>query len=129
MRIGEGIDLVQISRPIYRVAVGAGIVAEPPALVGHRRLDDRDGNDVLQSFELAGDQDARRPRAAKCSVEMVAIRFGAKATPPGRPGGAVGRDPVAEARDLPDEAALGVGGLDRPPSLRPFAVDEHRPHS
>ena len=60
---------------------------------------------------------------------MIAAGLGAKAALPGRSGGAVGRHPGAEARDLADEAALGVGRRDRPPGLGPFAVDKHAAHS
>src|SRR5260370_2250182 len=95
-RVGKRVDLMQVGRAVQRVAVRAGSAAETPALIRHRRLDDRYRNGFLEPLELAGDQDPGRPGAGECGVDMIAPRLGAKAAFACRPGGAVGPDPMAE---------------------------------
>ena len=128
---GEGrcclrVEFVHIGRAVQLVAVGAGKGAELPALLGERGLDDGDGDRVVQFLQLAGDQRARGPGADERDIEMVAALGRGKAAFAGRAGAAIRRHPVAEARHLAHEAALGVRRLHRLPVFRPFAVDEHR---
>src|SRR5260370_2039658 len=124
-RIGEGIDFVQIGCAVERVTVGAGVVAEAPALIGQARLDYADRYDVIETFELAHEQRPGRPWAGQSHVEVVASCFGREAAFARRAGTAVARNPVAKLRLLPHEAALGVLGLYGMPTCRPFPVHKH----
>ncbi len=128
-RVGADIDLMQVGRAVDRVPVRAGIIAETPALIRHRRLDDRHRDRAVEPLELAGDQRAGRPRADQRGVQVIAPRLGAKAAFAGRARGAVGRDPMAKAGDLANEAAFGVRRLDRLPGVRPLSVDKHGANS
>src|SRR5690606_40123074 len=94
-RLGAGIELVEIGRAVEVVAVRARKIAEAPALVGERGLDDGNGNDVIELFQLARDQRARGPGADERDIEMVAAAFGGKAAFARRAGAAVRRHPVA----------------------------------
>src|SRR5690606_19862002 len=118
--ISGGIDLVHIGGAIDRIGHG-----EAPAFVAQFRLDDRDRDYFFEPLELAPDEGARRPGTDQRDIEVIAAGLGLEAGFSGRPGAAIGRHPIAEARGLPHKTALGVGALNGLPIVGPLAVDEH----
>ncbi len=125
MRVGGGVDLVQVGRPVHRVG-GFGIVPEPPALRGQLGLDDGQRNDVFQALERACHQRSRCPGANQRDIEMIAVRFGLKPALAGGAGLAIRCHPVAEAGRLPHERTFAIARLYRLPVSNPVSVDEHQ---
>jgi hypothetical protein len=60
---------------------------------------------------------------------VIPSGFGLKAILSGRTCRTLRSDPVAEAGNLANIAALGIGGLHRLPFRHPFAIDKHRSSS
>ena len=120
--IGLGVDLVQEIEAVKRVAGGAVLGQERPAVLAHEMMHDRDRDDVFELLQLAEDQRAVRPRAGERDVEVVAagLRLEAARAAFGRL--AVGRDPVAPLRLRADELAARFPGV--VPAVRPFSVDQ-----
>src|SRR5690606_6549758 len=82
---------------------------------------DRDGHQFAQSLERAHDQGAMRPRTGIADIQAIAAGLGTMPALPGRPGTAVGAEPVAEAGFLALEAAI-VGVVI--PAVVPLAIDQ-----
>ncbi len=120
--IGLGVDLVQEVEAVERIAGGAVLGQEGPAVGAHEMMDDRDGNHVLEFFQCPKDQRPVRPGTGKRDIEMVAARLGLEAARAafGRP--TVNRDPVAPLRLRPHEFAVARLGV--VPAVLPFAVDQ-----
>jgi len=74
MRVGFGIKLIQVAKAVQR----PGFRFELPAVLQHVRMYGRDGNDVLQPFDLAENQRAVRPRAGETDAEAITAGFGGK---------------------------------------------------
>ena len=120
--IGLGVDLVQEIEAVKRVARGAILGQECPAVLAHEMVHDRDRDDVFELLQLAEDQRAVCPRTGERHVEMVAagLRLEAARAALGR--FAVGRDPVTPFRLRADELAARCPGFI--PAVRPFSVDQ-----
>ena len=103
VRVGAGVELVQVGGAEERVAVGAWEAAEAPALVAEHRVHHRHRQHVVKLLELAHHQHARGPRADQGHVEPVAAGLGGEAGLAARAGAAVGL-----------------------PGTLPLAVDQHR---
>lgn len=77
-----------------------------PAVFQHQRIDDGNGNQVLQLFQLAENQGAVRPGAGEGDIEVVTVLLRLEAAFSGRAGRAIRRDPVAELRGAALEVPL-----------------------
>lgn len=88
---------MQVSGAVHRVAIGAGIITEAPALLREPRLDHGHADNVVELFELARDQRARGPRANQRHIEVIAAGFGFEAAAAVRAGTPIWRYPIPEA--------------------------------
>ena len=122
MRIGEKVDIGEPLHAVDRIGNRALAAPELPALRAHYRLHNRQRNGAFEPLELAEDEGAVRPRAAKGDIEMVTPRLRRKTRFPCGSGAAVARDPTAEARGRSQEAPAGRFRV--VPFIMPNAVDE-----
>src|SRR5690606_3932367 len=98
--IGGMIRFAQMLEAVDWVAGKPVAVAKSPAAVVAPRIDDSHADDVLQSLEGAGDDDAMRPGTGVADVEMVTVGGGRKLSR------TVGLHPVAKGVFLALEAAI-----------------------
>ena len=108
-----------------RIGDDAGPLVERPAALGHEPVDHRERDHALEPLELAENQGPVRPRAGERHDQVVAPGRGVKAADAGRPGRAVGRDPVAERRIGADEPARRIV---REIAVRPPVAVQHNAH-
>ena len=103
-----GVDLMHVLLAQQGVAGRAIAQKGPAGFIGHFRGDDRNADQVFKIFERPEDQGAVGPGAGERYIKVVAIRFSSKAAGAGGAGGAIGRDPVAEAGPGADKLAAGL---------------------
>src|SRR6202049_3592521 len=122
MGIGHQIDLAQPFLAVDEVGDRRRRLGEAPAAFQHYRINDGNRDHLFHLFQPAEDERAMRPRAGERHIEVIAAARGFETAFAGRPGRAVGRDPVVEAGRLALEAAAGARVV---AALLPDAVNEH----
>jgi hypothetical protein len=107
LRVDHRVELMVIAHTVDRIAgsleavqVVADIGSVFPAVVQHVRMNDGNADSVFETLEPAEDQRAMRPGTGERHVQVVASSRGREPAISGRPGRAVGRDPVAVFRAL-----------------------------
>lgn len=121
-RIRLGVDLVQIVEAIERVAGGAILGQEGPAILAHEMVHDRNRDDVFQLLQRAEDQGAVRPRASPGDIEVITAGLDLEAACLAGCRTAIWAYPVAPLRLRAHETAARILGVI--PTIHPFSVDQ-----
>ena len=107
MRVGAGVEFVDVANIEQWVGNGAWVFTKAIALVGEFRDGDRNRDGILQFFQLAVEQRPAGPRTIVGNIQVIAARLRPKAAVSGWAGRAVRGDPMPKRRFLPDKTAPG----------------------
>jgi len=77
-RLGLEVQIPDMLRTVQRINLCCRVfvdACEGPSLLAHAGGNNRDGNDLIETLELSGDQRPRRPGTSIRNVKMVAVFF------------------------------------------------------
>ncbi len=128
VRIGTGIELMQVPAVEQRIGYHPLALRKRPALLCHQPMRHRHRHDLFQTLQRPHDQRAMRPRTGQRHIQVIAPGRGREPVMPGRPGTPGRRHPIAERRVRALEPAGGGASFGRIRFLFvPDAVDQ-QPH-